>query len=167
MVFMGFLFIFAGIFGIYQLSNFPWYLFGAGPQIMSTLAALIPVIIGIGLIVVGASSAKQVPPQVPQSVVVREVVTVKVRCSYCGTLYDETLDRCPNCGAKRWRLANWRFYKLSNVRDFGLVNSNKPELDSKGKKKCQNDFRSIWEQTTSVFTENRSIFVTRNRTVLY
>ena len=100
-VFMGFLFIFAGIFGIYQLSNFPWYLFGAGPQIMSTLAALIPVIIGIGLIVVGASSAKQVLPQVPQSVVVREVVTVKIRCSYCGTLYDETLDKCPNCGAKR------------------------------------------------------------------
>jgi hypothetical protein len=101
MVFMGFLFIFVGIFGIYQLSNFPWYLFGAGPQIMSTLAALIPVIIGIGLIVVGASPAKQVTPQVPQSVVVREVVTVKIRCSYCGTLYDETLDRCPNCGAKR------------------------------------------------------------------
>jgi hypothetical protein len=101
MVFMGFLFIFAGIFGIYQLSSFPWYLFGVGPQIMSTLAALIPVIIGIGLIVVGASSAKQVPPQVPQSVVVREVVTVKIRCSYCGTLFDETLDKCPNCGAKR------------------------------------------------------------------
>jgi len=101
MVFMGFLFIFVGIFGIYQLSNFPLYLFGTGPQIMSTLAALIPVIIGIGLIVVGASPAKQVTPQVPQSVVVREVVTVKIRCSYCGTLYDETLDRCPNCGAKR------------------------------------------------------------------
>ena len=101
MVFMGLLFIFAGIFGIYQLSNFPWYLFGPGPQIMSTLAALIPVIIGIGLIVVGASPARQLMAQVPQSVVVREVVTVKIRCSYCGTLYDETLDRCPNCGAKR------------------------------------------------------------------
>jgi hypothetical protein len=101
MVFMGFLFILAGIFGIYQLSNFPWYLFGIGPQIISTLAALIPVIIGIGLIVVGASPVKQVTAQVPPSVVVREVVTVKIRCSYCGTLYDETLDRCPNCGAKR------------------------------------------------------------------
>jgi hypothetical protein len=101
MVFMGFLFILTGIFGIYQLSNFPWYLFGTGPQIMPTLAALIPVIIGIGLIVVGASSAKQVPSQVPQSVVVREVVTVRIRCSYCGILYDETLDKCPNCGAKR------------------------------------------------------------------
>ena len=101
MVFMGFLFIFAGIFGIYQLSNFPWYLFGTGPQITTTFAASIPVIIGIGLIVVGASPVKQMLPQVPQSVVVREVVTVKIRCSYCGTLYDETLDRCPNCGAKR------------------------------------------------------------------
>jgi hypothetical protein len=65
MVFMGFLFIFAGIFGIYQLSNFPWYLFGTGPQIMSNVAASIPVIIGIGLIVAGASQVKQVPPQSP------------------------------------------------------------------------------------------------------
>ena len=87
--------------GIYQLSNFPWYLFGTGSQIMSTLAALIPVIIGIGLIVIVASSVKHVPPQVPQSVVVREIVTVKIGCSYCGTLFDETVDECPNCGAKR------------------------------------------------------------------
>ena len=101
MVFMGFLFIFAGIFGIYELSNFPWDLFGTGPQIMSTVATSVPMIIGIGLIVVGLSPAKPVPPQGPQSVVVREVVTVKTRCSYCGTLYDETLDKCPNCGAKR------------------------------------------------------------------
>jgi rRNA maturation endonuclease Nob1 len=62
---------------------------------MSTLAALIPVMIGIG------ARAKQVTAQGPQSAEVREVVTVKIRCSYCGTLYDETLDRCPNCGAKR------------------------------------------------------------------
>ena len=25
----------------------------------------------------------------------------KIRCSYCGTVYDEKLDRCPNCGASR------------------------------------------------------------------
>ena len=25
----------------------------------------------------------------------------QIRCSYCGTLYDETLSRCPNCGAIR------------------------------------------------------------------
>jgi hypothetical protein len=37
--------------------------------------------------------------------VIREEITkkeviVKVRCNYCGTLYDETLDKCPHCGAK-------------------------------------------------------------------
>ena len=25
----------------------------------------------------------------------------KIRCSYCGTVYDERLDKCPNCGATR------------------------------------------------------------------
>jgi hypothetical protein len=31
--------------------------------------------------------------------IIREVV--KVRCPYCGGLYDEIAGRCPNCGAKR------------------------------------------------------------------
>jgi len=38
-------------------------------------------------------------PAVQEKVVVREVV--KVRCSYCGNLYDETLDKCPYCGARK------------------------------------------------------------------
>jgi len=25
----------------------------------------------------------------------------KIRCSYCGTVYDGKLDKCPNCGANR------------------------------------------------------------------
>ena len=25
-------------------------------------------------------------------------VIIKVRCSYCGKPYDETLEKCPNCG---------------------------------------------------------------------
>jgi len=29
---------------------------------------------------------------------VREVV--KVRCRYCGALYDEVKDKCPNCGGR-------------------------------------------------------------------
>jgi len=28
-------------------------------------------------------------------------VIVKIRCSYCHNLHDETLDKCPYCGAKR------------------------------------------------------------------
>lgn len=26
---------------------------------------------------------------------------VKIRCSYCGSLYDEVLHKCPGCGARR------------------------------------------------------------------
>jgi rRNA maturation endonuclease Nob1 len=34
--------------------------------------------------------------------IIREkVVIVKIKCSYCGKLYDETLDVCPPCGGKR------------------------------------------------------------------
>jgi len=34
--------------------------------------------------------------------IIREkVVIVKVRCPYCGKLYDETLDVCPHCSGKR------------------------------------------------------------------
>jgi hypothetical protein len=45
------------------------------------------------------------PPYLQQSTVSREVpkeegVVVKVRCSYCGMIYEEALGRCPNCGAK-------------------------------------------------------------------
>jgi len=54
----------------------------------------------------------EIPPPPPppmfeaQPAVVREVmserrVVVKVRCGYCGNIYDSTLDRCPFCGANR------------------------------------------------------------------
>lgn len=36
-----------------------------------------------------------------KEIVKEKEVIVKIRCSYCGTLYNETLDRCPHCGAKR------------------------------------------------------------------
>ena len=32
-----------------------------------------------------------------REVIVKEIV--KIRCSYCHKLYDETFDKCPNCGA--------------------------------------------------------------------
>ena len=28
-------------------------------------------------------------------------IIVKIRCPYCHKLYDETLDKCPNCGGSR------------------------------------------------------------------
>ena len=38
------------------------------------------------------------PPETPKEVI-REVV--KIRCPYCGGLYDEDENKCPNCGAQR------------------------------------------------------------------
>ena len=35
---------------------------------------------------------------VKEKEIIREIV--KIRCSYCGNLYDEKLDRCPHCGGK-------------------------------------------------------------------
>jgi len=34
-----------------------------------------------------------------REVIVKEIV--KIRCSYCRKLYDESLSKCPNCGASR------------------------------------------------------------------
>lgn len=40
--------------------------------------------------------------QVKEKGIVREKeVIIKVRCPYCQTFYDETLNQCPHCGAKR------------------------------------------------------------------
>jgi hypothetical protein len=39
------------------------------------------------------------PPPEATKEIIREVV--KIRCPYCGSLYDEAEDKCPNCGAKR------------------------------------------------------------------
>jgi DNA-directed RNA polymerase subunit RPC12/RpoP len=51
-------------------------------------------------------SPKQIEPREIEPVTVREKefvkeVVVKVRCPYCGFMYDETLDRCPHCGGRR------------------------------------------------------------------
>ena len=37
--------------------------------------------------------------QVIREEVVKKEVIVKVRCSYCHAQFDETLDKCPDCGA--------------------------------------------------------------------
>lgn len=42
------------------------------------------------------------PRQVREKEIIREKeVVVKVKCPYCQALYNETLDKCPRCGAKR------------------------------------------------------------------
>jgi len=38
-------------------------------------------------------------PVVREREIIREIV--KIRCPYCGNLYDEKLDKCPHCGGKK------------------------------------------------------------------
>lgn len=39
-------------------------------------------------------------PTTPEKIVIiREIV--KIRCPYCGSLYNEPEDKCPNCGGRR------------------------------------------------------------------
>lgn len=69
------------------------------------LAVLIPIAFGVVIILYGAWPEKEVEmptepaPQSEVREVIQKEVVVKIRCSYCNTLYDATLDRCPYCGA--------------------------------------------------------------------
>jgi hypothetical protein len=48
-----------------------------------------------------STQEKRVSPEmVKEKEIVKEVI-VKIRCSYCHKLYDETCDECPHCGASR------------------------------------------------------------------
>ena len=35
---------------------------------------------------------------IKEKIVIREIV--KIKCSYCGSLYEQTSNRCPHCGAR-------------------------------------------------------------------
>jgi drug/metabolite transporter (DMT)-like permease len=42
------------------------------------------------------------PPHVHEKEIIREKeILVKIRCQYCGNTFDEKLDQCPICGAKK------------------------------------------------------------------
>jgi DNA-directed RNA polymerase subunit RPC12/RpoP len=41
----------------------------------------------------------QPQPPVAEKEIIHEIV--KIRCPYCGNLYDEDQNKCPTCGAKR------------------------------------------------------------------
>lgn len=41
-------------------------------------------------------TSSEAQPIVKEKEIIREVV--KIRCSYCGNLYDENQDKCPYCG---------------------------------------------------------------------
>jgi hypothetical protein len=41
-------------------------------------------------------------PTIKEKEIIREKeIITKVRCQYCNGLYDETLDKCPHCNARR------------------------------------------------------------------
>jgi hypothetical protein len=44
------------------------------------------------------SSSSPDQPQVREREIIREIV--KIKCPYCGQLYDQNEDKCPNCGAR-------------------------------------------------------------------
>lgn len=46
-----------------------------------------------------ATTSKETAQGSERVVIIREIV--KIRCPYCGGLYDEIKDRCPYCGGKR------------------------------------------------------------------
>ena len=65
------------------------------------ILAIVSIIIGI---VQSIRKSQRRPTFENQQVVKeREIVReiVKIRCSYCGNLYDEKLDKCPHCGGKK------------------------------------------------------------------
>ena len=48
---------------------------------------------------IGWQTASANPPVVKEKEIIREIV--KIRCPYCGNLYDEKFDKCPHCGGKK------------------------------------------------------------------
>jgi len=40
-----------------------------------------------------------VPTVIKEREIIKEIV--KIRCPYCNDLYNETEDKCPNCGGKK------------------------------------------------------------------
>jgi transposase-like protein len=47
------------------------------------------------------SPPTEMKPAKEKEIITQTKVIVKVKCPYCRNLYDETLDKCPNCGGKR------------------------------------------------------------------
>lgn len=76
-----------------------WLIFG-----LSLVVVVFSIIFWVFRIIKGGREALRDAESENQVVVKeREIIReiVKIRCSYCGNLYDETLDKCPHCGAKK------------------------------------------------------------------
>ncbi|HYA58138.1 MAG TPA: hypothetical protein VEH57_06735 [Thermoplasmata archaeon] len=81
--------------------GFGWVI-GFGVIILLSGVVLLVVGLGEGRGVIQEVPDPSVPPPLIQPVVVQQTVerqVVKVRCTYCGNLYDVTAKSCPSCGA--------------------------------------------------------------------
>jgi len=83
-----------------KLNSDPWEhtRWGAITLIFSIISFNLLALIG-GILALAYKPIALTPPQQPQTTLIKEVI-VKTRCRYCGTPYDETLDKCPYCGAR-------------------------------------------------------------------
>ena len=86
------------------------FIIGEGAHIEPFFASLLFVTLGLFCIILafpGSLSTGYIPTARVRAVIrekeiIKEKeVIIKVRCPYCGRLYNETLDVCPYCGGKR------------------------------------------------------------------
>jgi hypothetical protein len=71
--------------------------------VIVAIFVIISFILGFRRMLKYGQAENQVFSESPQVVREKEIIreVVKIRCSYCGSLYDESLGKCPNCGAQR------------------------------------------------------------------
>jgi hypothetical protein len=88
---------------------------GSGSALIAIFVYLGWIIFSGILFVAGVRATRPKPQYVPPSqrdslsfngtrskeVIKEKGVIVKIRCKYCNAAFDETLDKCPNCGAER------------------------------------------------------------------
>lgn len=84
------------------LPMFPDPFFGFVFVLVIVLAIIIA-IVSIVRVFKSAGNSWSPAPAMPQTVREKEIIReiVKIRCSYCGSLYDEMESKCPNCGGNK------------------------------------------------------------------
>lgn len=70
-------------------------------EILFIIVFLLAIFTIIYRIIKGRNPEQQerMPTVIKEREIIKEIV--KIRCPYCNNLYDETMDKCPNCGGKR------------------------------------------------------------------
>jgi len=70
--------------------------------ILLAIIAVIVIMIGVFFLKMTRSKNESLPippPPPPNLQQATNEAGAKVKCAYCGILFDESIDRCPNCGA--------------------------------------------------------------------